>query len=66
VNLVVTVVGAAAFLAFAARDRLLPKRRQIVTENPEDVGYVMGPDPLLRVMPEREWREMERNALESV
>lgn len=66
-SVVFTVVGAAAVLLFAARDRLFPPAtRIVVTENEDELGYRMGPDPLLGVMPADEWREMERNVLESV
>jgi hypothetical protein len=34
-----------------------------IHEDPDALGYVLAPDPLLDVMSAAEWRELERSAL---
>lgn len=41
-----------------------PPRR--VWEDPDALGYVLGADPLLEILPAREWRALEQRALAAV
>jgi hypothetical protein len=56
------------FRVIAPVSRRLPGRRTApqvvwsVREDPDALGYILAPDPLLGVMPEAEWRELERSA----
>lgn len=37
-----------------------------IWEDPDALGYVLGPDPLLDVLPAEQWRALERRALAAV